>query len=560
MTQRLQTATLPLGPIVNSTAFKLIAASVLFVAAFLYIQPGTFWPLNIYDEGLIVYGSVRVMHGDVPYRDFWAQYSPGQFYVLAALFRTFGANIMVERTWDVVCRAALALALYGVAAQLSNRWLAIVVWAAGVVWLSFYGFFGYPIFQGLLFSFLSLYCLLRAMSRPKERRWGWGAGLMLGLAAIFRHDMAVYAVAAEGLVFISFVAASQPGGTLLTRLWQGFRAFLPVAAGALVLVVPVLVVLLIQVPLRELVDQLFIFPLVTFPLVRDLPFPAFTASAEDAPFYLPFVLYAIAAVVAIVRTVGMGTLRLELEHGLLRREDVSERDLAHMRVQHWGMFVVILFGLFGFNQARVRSDLIHTPHFFLAAVVLLPAIMRGFRRVDAMSSGIVTIVALIVSYSLFPEPLEWHADMLRLRRNSTVQMSMAMDNAQGTLADSSQLMVAQTLRNMTEPGDMVYIGLSRHDKVFANDAMLYFLAKVNSPTRYQELHPGLVNTLPVQQEMVADLERHQPKIIVLTNMFEGVNEPNDSSLNSGVKLLDTYLREHYKLSNAIGSYRILRLK
>jgi len=39
-----------------------------------------------------------------------------------------------------------------------------------------------------------------------------------------------------------------------------------------------------------------------------------------------------------------------------------------------------------------------------------------------------------------------------------------------------------------------------------------------------------------------------------------VNEPNDSSLNSGVKLLDTYLREHYKLSNAIGSYRILRLK
>lgn len=560
MIQRLRAAGAPLSPIVNSPVFKLAAIGVMLIAAFLYTQPTTFWWLNIYDEGLIVYGAVRVMGGDLPYRDFWTQYSPGQFYVLAGLFRLFGATVMVERTWDVVCRAVLALALYGVAAQLTNRWLALVVWAAGVVWLAFYGFFGYPIFQGLLFSFLSIYFLLKAMSNPAQMKWRWWSGVMLGLAAIFRHDMAVYAVAAEGLVFIAFIATSQHVGNLFTRIWRGILGFLPVAAGALILVGPVLLVLVALVPLHELLDQLFIFPLVTFPLVRDLPYPTFTGSAEDLPFYMPFVIYLVAAAVAMVRALGMGSVRLELEHGLLRREQFTDAVLAHLRAQNWGVFVVVLFGLFGFNQARVRSDLIHTPHFFLASVVLLPVLVRGFRRVDAMSSGIVAVMGLVALYLLFPEPLDWHAERLKARRDSTIQMAMAMDNAQGTLADPNQIMVAKTVRNLTQPGDPVYIGLSRHDKVFANDAMLYFLAKVSSPTRYQELHPGLVNTEPVQAEMVADLERHTPKVIVLTNMFEGANEPNDTRLSSGVHLLDNYLKEHYQLSNVFGSYRILKRK
>ena len=39
-----------------------------------------------YDEGLVLFGAVRVLHGDVPYRDFYANYGPAQFYVLAGLF------------------------------------------------------------------------------------------------------------------------------------------------------------------------------------------------------------------------------------------------------------------------------------------------------------------------------------------------------------------------------------------------------------------------------------------------------------------------------------------
>jgi hypothetical protein len=42
--------------------------------AFLFVTMGL--GVNVYDEGLIVFGAMRVMNGDVPYRDFYANYGP----------------------------------------------------------------------------------------------------------------------------------------------------------------------------------------------------------------------------------------------------------------------------------------------------------------------------------------------------------------------------------------------------------------------------------------------------------------------------------------------------
>ena len=87
-------------------------SAAMVVVAMLHLYPTMIAPLNIYDEGIIVYGATRVMHGEIPYRDFWTQYSPGQLYALAGLFRLFGVQIAVERWWDVVIRALLALAAF----------------------------------------------------------------------------------------------------------------------------------------------------------------------------------------------------------------------------------------------------------------------------------------------------------------------------------------------------------------------------------------------------------------------------------------------------------------
>ena len=51
-----------------------------------------------------MFGSTRVLDGDVPYKDFWAIYPPGQFYILAGIIKLFGPNLLIARIFDTLIR------------------------------------------------------------------------------------------------------------------------------------------------------------------------------------------------------------------------------------------------------------------------------------------------------------------------------------------------------------------------------------------------------------------------------------------------------------------------
>ena len=89
--------------------------------------------LDAYDEGLIAYGAARVLRGDIPYRDFWTAYGPGQFYVVAALFKLFGKFIAVERAWDVIVKAGISLLSYALINKLATRPFALAGWATSAI-------------------------------------------------------------------------------------------------------------------------------------------------------------------------------------------------------------------------------------------------------------------------------------------------------------------------------------------------------------------------------------------------------------------------------------------
>jgi hypothetical protein len=508
------------------------AALVAVVVGLLWQRPGLFAALNIYDEGIILFGASRIMRGELPYRDFWTQYSPGQYYVLAGLFSIVGKSVLAARWWDILTRALLALAFAALAARTAGTRSALPVWGMSLIWFTFYGFFSYPIFQGLLFSAACLWAFLRGR---EDVRWSLVAGALFGVAFAFRHDMAAYLGVSLAVMRIV------EGAFARERLVDWLRSWGRFVVGAAAIVMPVTAFFAVQVNLHELATQLLIFPLTEFPRVRDLPYPAFTGAVDRLPFYAPFVVYGLSISAAIFE--------------LARPVDRTSRARA------LAMLAVALFGLFGFNQARVRSDLIHTVHFFMLSLPLLPALWRIAQRFGRLTQWITGMVIITLIAALLIEPLDrWFT----VRDRSAAREALAARSRKGPQAawglpiEDWQLNVYLASTFYLKPGEPIYFGLKNHDKVFANDVMSYFLVDRPAVSRYHEMHPGLIETEPVQREIVSELERAKPPMLFLTSMFEGAQEPNDANKSSGVEILDDYIREHYILYGSSGPYEIMR--
>ena len=128
----------------------------VFGCAFLFLSATMLRFVNEYDEGLILSGSTRVLSGDVPYRDFFGEYGPAQFYILAALFKLFGPSVLVERLWDLLIRSCTVLVIYLLVDGAWSKGRALFIAFLSSIWLSDFGFYGYPVFPCLLFSLLSV--------------------------------------------------------------------------------------------------------------------------------------------------------------------------------------------------------------------------------------------------------------------------------------------------------------------------------------------------------------------------------------------------------------------
>src|SRR4029079_17166860 len=64
------------------------------------------------DKGCFLDLASRVQHGQLPYRDFDTYYTPGVFYLNAAVLTVFGSNVVPARLVMVGVRVACALLVY----------------------------------------------------------------------------------------------------------------------------------------------------------------------------------------------------------------------------------------------------------------------------------------------------------------------------------------------------------------------------------------------------------------------------------------------------------------
>src|ERR1051325_3851745 len=95
--------------------------------------------------GYTVAPTERVLQGEVPYRDFLFNYTPGLLWLNALLMKWFGVTLLTVRAGLLVTRLLTLALVYHLARRLAGFWLALLPVALTVAWLGYEHLFNsYP--------------------------------------------------------------------------------------------------------------------------------------------------------------------------------------------------------------------------------------------------------------------------------------------------------------------------------------------------------------------------------------------------------------------------------
>ncbi len=496
---------------------------ILFIISSIFYFPIINTPLGLMDEGLILVGAERTLKGDVPYRDFFLMYTPGQTYIIAALFKVFGTSVVVERVYDIIIKSLLSLSVYMSIRLLCSNITALTGWAMSLIWVGASSFPAYPVYPALLCMFAASYCLILHLNRGQTPYVAL-CSIFIVLAIMFRHDLGgVAAIAITLVLLLSRVMRVQRSWTpLMSYIIYGVLAALPVLA-----------YLYMNSAMESMIEYLLLFPLTGFGDHYSFPYPSLNRNT------LPFYVFPAVLLTGIISSV------------IMIKSDKNN-------ISAYGVLLISLFGTFFLNQARVRSDMIHLLPAALTGIVLAPILLHMLPEKLSMSKKHknVLIVLFIIVFSatlynpaskilmFFPGKYTLQTVTPDIPRVKHLKISSDLKNA------------VAYIKSNTPEDSAIYVGVKNHDKLVFNHVAVYFLAERKSATRYHELSSGLTNTLAIQEEMVEELKDNSVKLIVLTPGPAWGDEPNLSSIDDNIDLLDNYITSNFKLREKYGVFEI----
>ncbi len=530
----------------NFPSFTDRRAVALLCFSYALLMLGTWqrWTQPLIDHGREMNLPARLASGETLYQGVQFLYGPFAPYFNAALYRIFGTHLNVLHTAGAVVGALILLLLYWLARQLMTVPQAFAVAMLALVTCALKSTgnyvqpYAYAALYGLLFSLVSLACLIRF---TQTRRWQWmsSAGLCAGLAVICKPELALGALAAAGLVWLMMSWEAR-------RIeWRDGLAFvLPllfVAAAAFGLV-------LMRVPLSVLLNDNHIF---------------FTAMPPQLVYFnlhisgvarWPQSLWFTAAGVSMLAFWFGGSLTLS---ALWTRE----RSALCKGLLWLLASALVLFAAFKFLHVPQAV----TP--FASAVLLLPCVMIGCLRkgkshtlllysafafcgilrsfLNVTATGpytpfflpMVLLVYLHLLFNVLPMvgqvsnlPYGQHARYQRVTVTLIVLLSIGMGfnsakllHRQKTFALSSprgSLWVeAEYGQPMAAALDYIAAHTRPDDEVLCLPmaTTLNFLSARRQPFFYEILHPGFLVGAQ-EQVAIAELERRRVPLILLANL------------------------------------------
>ena len=507
-----------------------------------------------YDEFLSLYGADRVLHGEIPYRDFWTMYGPAQFYILAAFFKLFGVSTMVGRLYDALIRAGLACAAFSLAARLAPRRWALGAFAVVLIWLTciHYPAYNFPAYAALLGSLVSCVLFSNFLRNRADLQSLFLSGLAVSITTTFRHDSGFYICFAETLMLAWSTVmarrkrvADSSAGNKIEKL------FLLYFAGVLLIAAPVFLTFLAHAGFHTLYYNLLYVPGVVYPKVRSLPFIDRDAVAL---LHKPFGWQGRLGLESFIVFFPIVTILSALLCLLSTRR-------AHARVfdtiwQRQTFALLFLLDSLFFVKGLIRVSPIQMIQSIIVAVIVLMVLLghlSRFHRIPRLllygCAFYLTLCSYPLAFHLFPYARNNIVDLFHPNRPdslyNTCRRPANLSRARCLILEPEEIPAIEDIQRLTAPSDRIYVGAGRHDRLFWNDVRLYFLSGRDSITPWYDLHPGVQTTLPIQNEIIDAMRRNPPRVVVVNSTWDETVEPNQSRFSSGVTALDDYIHSHY---------------
>ncbi len=163
---------------------------IFALCAGLYLFPFMRLLLQTPPEGLLVYGAVRIVHGQVFARDFFEVVGPGTFYWLALFFKLFGVTFAATRICLFVTSLGTGLAMYFLSRRICSQYQILpCVLLAGTYFGTLWPSISHHV-DSNCFALLSIACMIVWQDR---RKFGllFAAGALAGATTCFLQQKGV---------------------------------------------------------------------------------------------------------------------------------------------------------------------------------------------------------------------------------------------------------------------------------------------------------------------------------------------------------------------------------
>lgn len=474
------------------------------------------------DEGTLLDGAVRIVHGQVFARDFFEVIGPGTFYWLAIFFKIFGVSFAATRICLFITSFGTCFLMYFLSRRVCDRYFLLPCILLGG---TYYG--AWPAVNhheaSTFFALLSFACIV--LWQDKQRTsLALAAGTLAGVTTCFLQP--------KGLLLVF---------AMMLWLWLQRRsreASLSAIGLLLAAYCSVVAVVLIwfwsQGALWDLMYANFVWPYRYYGAVNTVPYAQGILRdyannwviAKDGLYWT----YPMAAVIIVPFLFIAALPALLLILGTLQRRIAFRPQM----VLYW------LCGSAVWLSEIHRKDIYHLVFASPILIILCVYLLTQYRAKIA-DLGLQVLVISASCLLCF--------NLLLALINHSVKTRV------GSVAMFKDDPVLSFVSTHTVPGEEIFS--------YPYSPIYYFLTATTNPTRYSILLYNY-NTSAQFHDAIQTLDQHKVKYVVwdtafLSKAFPGVFPASVRKPPDGF-LIESYLESHYKLVESFDGIRIMERK